>query len=163
MFVKIQTHLGKTSWKRMTSSRRHPLPHICWDLNMCYYCVCPNRKLIVIVQISICIFPNTKSFIFRDLLISYKCRKLSFADKLCRLLPLLSLAFRTCKFVFVNPAVCISRCWFYRICESCYLYMEIHALLYLCVLIYVFVHPCFVLSANPDVCIPECLLCYIYD
>ena len=65
--------------------------------------------------------------------------------------------------IFVNPAVCISRCWFYRICESCYLYMEIHALLYLCVLLYVFVHPCFVLSANPDVCIPECLLCYIYD
>ena len=129
----------------------------------CVTSVYVQTKLIVIVQISICIFPNTKSFIFRDLPISYKCRKLSFADKLCRLFPLLSLAFRTCKFVFVNPAICISKCWFYRICGSCYLYMGFHALLNLCVLLYVFVHPCFVLSANPDVCIPECLLCYIYD
>ena len=81
---------------------------------MCYYCACPNTKLIVIVQISFCIFPNTKSFIFQDLLISYKCRKLSFADKLCRLLPLLSLDFRTCKFLFVvivKPFICISKRW----------------------------------------------------
>ena len=110
---------------------------------MCYYCVCPNRKLIVIVQISICIFPNTKSFIFRDLLISYKCRKLSFADKLCRLLPLLSLAFRTCKFVFVvfvHPAICISKCWFYHICKSCicvycFMYLCLHVLSFLQILI----------------------------
>ena len=81
---------------------------------MCYYCACPNTKLIVIVQISFYIFPSTKSFIFQDLLISYKCRKLSFADKLCRLLPLLSLDFRTCKFLFVvivKPAICISKWW----------------------------------------------------
>ena len=110
---------------------------------MCYYCVCPNTKLIVIVQISFCIFPNTKSFIFQDLLISYKCRKLSFADKLCRLLPLLSLDFRTCKFllvVIVKPAICISKWWFYHICESCicvycFMYLCLHVLSFLQILI----------------------------